>query len=692
MPRPLTPADLFRFQLPGDPQISPDGRRIAFTVSRLIPEQNEARTQIWLVDAAGEDPAIPFTNGKASDRAPRWSPDGQYLAFLSNRSGKTQLWVMPTGGGEAKQLTTFKDGIASPPVWSPDGKCLFFTAEVGPEGPGTEGKEDEEKDPYKKYTKDVLRIDRLHYKTDGVGLHDPTKREQVFMIDREGGEPVQITRGHWNHDGPVPSPDGRFLLVHANRRADDDRTPFHKGLWRIDLTDLAAEPVQLPGPNAAHGATWSPDGQWIAFHGYDWAPYHGYVNNKLWVTASDGSGYREVAPKFDRPVGSETLTDMPAPASSGLRWTPDGQAILSLVADEGRQYVARFDLATGEVTPLTPGDHVVTSWSADATTNRIALGLTRPDLPADLFLVEGGEFRRLTEWNRAFLDEVELAPVEHFRFATAPGTNAYLDRLRAGSPAADLAPPAHLAETDGWLMRPVGWKEGKRSPAILEVHGGPMAQYGWTFFFEFQLLAAAGYAVIYTNPRGSQGYGQDFCACIEADWGNLDYLDVMAGLDAALAANPWIDPARLGITGGSYGGFMTNWAIGQTDRFKAAVTGRSCVNEYSMVGTSDFGFIDMATYPNPPWESAEFYRGISPLTHVAKIKTPLLIEHQEQDLRCPIEQAEQLYVALKVLGQTVEMIRYPGESHGMSRTGKPWHRVHRLEAILDWFRRYNPAE
>jgi dipeptidyl aminopeptidase/acylaminoacyl peptidase len=237
-------------------------------------------------------------------------------------------------------------------------------------------------------------------------------------------------------------------------------------------------------------------------------------------------------------------------------------------------------------------------------------------------------------------------------------------------------------------MKPAGFEAGKQYPAILYVHGGPMAMYGWTFFFEFQCLAAAGYAVIYTNPRGSQGYGQEFCSCIREDWGNLDYLDVMAGLDAALAAAPWIDRERLGIAGGSYGGFMTNWAVGHTDRFKAAVTQRSVVNEASSVGTSDFGYVDMASYPTRPWEDMTFYRGVSPLTFVEQIHTPLLIEHQEEDYRCPMEQAEQLYTALKVLRRTVEFVRYPDSSHGMSRTGKPWLRVYRLRTIRDWFDRF----
>ncbi len=681
MPRRITPDDLLRFRLAGEPQLSPDGSRLAFVVASIDKEQNEYRHRIYLMEATPGASAIPFTSGPKSDRHPRWSPDGSQLAFISDRSGKPQIWVMSAWGGEARQVTRFREGVNSAPVWSPDGKQIAFTAEVGPEGPGREDDKDDETDLFRKYTRDVKRITRIFYKLDGVGYLNPDNHQQIFIIDVEQDEPEprQVTTGPWNHRDPAWSPDGTHLAFVANRREDDDYTPYLSDIWVLNLRTEGAEPVQItPGTLSLGSPAWSPDGAQIAFVGHEWARFQGYSSSHLYVVGRDGTGLRQVDSHWDRTFGPAVVTDMVAPDGGHLSWTPDSNALVMLGSDSGRQQVYAVDVQDGHVTQLTAGDHCVTSWSLDSRHRRFAVGLTRPDVPGDIFLVEGADLLRLTNVNEALLQELELAPVEAFRFRTGGGTNAFLEQYGADG----------LEEADGWVMKPAGFEEGKRYPAILQVHGGPMAMYGWTFFMEFQCLAAEGYAVIYTNPRGSQGYGERFCACIKEDWGNLDYRDVMAGLEAALQRYPWIDPDRLGIAGGSYGGFMTNWAIGQTDRFKAAVTMRSCVNEFSMVGTSDFGFVDMESYPTRPWEDVTFYRRVSPLTHVANIRTPLLIEHQENDLRCPMEQAEQLYTALKVLRRTVEFVRYPDSSHGMSRTGKPWLRVHRLRTILEWFNRY----
>ncbi|MGE5674464.1 MAG: S9 family peptidase, partial [Mycobacterium leprae] len=519
------------------------------------------------------------------------------------------------------------------------------------------------------------------YKLDGAGILDPEKHSHVFMINvhEERPEPRQVTRGAWNHRTPVWSPEGGALLFVANRQPDGDYTPFREDLWLQDLAEPETEPRRLtPGTYSVSTPAFSPDGQRIAFRGYDETPYKGYSAERLWMVNRDGSGLTRVDRDWDRTFDSAVIYDMPAPGGDQLVWTSDGTALVTLVSDSGRQQVVAVDAENGNVIALTGGDHCITSWSLDRSGQKLVVSITRPDLPGDLFLVESADLTRLTNVNESLLAELDLAAVETFRFATAEGSNPFV----AASGLHDLT------ETDGWVMKPVGFSPERRYPAILEVHGGPMGMYGWTFFMEFQCLAAAGYVVIYTNPRGSQGYAERFCACIQADWGNLDYLDVMAGLDAALARFPWIDGDRVGIAGGSYGGFMTNWAVGHTDRFKAAVTMRSVVNEASSVGTSDLGFADMMTYPTTPWTDMSFYRRVSPLTFVEQIRTPLLIEHQEEDRRCPIEQAEQLYTALKMLRREVEFVRYPESSHGMSRTGKPWLRVHRLQTIVDWFDRY----
>ena len=679
MPRRITSEDLLAFQLAGEPQLSPDGRKLAYVVNRIDKETNEYRNQIFVMDAAPGSRPVPFTNGQKSDKNPRWSPDGCQLAFLSNRSGKNQVWVMEALGGEARQLTHFKDGVSGPPVWSPDGAQIAFIAAVGADGPKLEGDKEEDQDLFAKYTKGVKRINRLVYKLDGVGLLDPKQHDQIFMISVDGSTPArQVTRGPWDSRSPAFSPDGKHLAFSGNRREDDDYKADLSDIYVLDLESEGAEPVRVtPEGYDLAAPAWSPDGSMIACHGHA-RPYGGYSNTRIYLVGRDGADFRLLTGSWDRSFGYETIYDMPAPGGGRLAWTPDGSALIMHGSDQGRQQVYAIDAESGSVTALTAGDHCVTAWSYDANCRKLAVAITRPDLPSDIFLVEGPDLLRLTSVNAALLADLELAPVEHFRFATANGTNPFIQAHGTEG----------LTETDGWVMKPAGFVEGKRYPAILQIHGGPMGMYGWTFFMEFQVLAAAGYAVIYTNPRGSQGYGEKFCACIRADWGNLDYLDVMAGLDAALVQYPWIDPERVGVAGGSYGGFMTNWVVSHSDRFKAAVTMRSVVNEASSVGTCDVGYLDMASYPSKPWEDMTFYQRVSPLTFVANIHTPLLIEHQEEDLRCPMEQAEQLYTALKVLKRTVEFVRYPESSHGMSRTGKPWLRVYRLKTNLEWFQRY----
>lgn len=673
MPRKITPDDLLAIELAGEPQLSPDGRKLAYVVARIDKEKNETRRQIFMAEAVPGARPMPFTTGTRSDQSPRWSPDGTRLAFISSRSGKNQVWVMQAFGGEARQLTHFKDGVRGDPVWSPDGQSIAFTATVSAAGPELETDKDDDEDLFRKYTRGVKRVTRISYKLDGEGLHDPEKHQQVFVVNvgDERPTPLQITRGPWNHRTPAWAPDAGSIAFVANRRADDDYFPFYDDIWVQDLAAPSVDPVRItPGTFSLGHPAWAPDGSRIAFLGFEYdKAYQGYSNTRVWAVGRDGTGLARIDTGWDRSMRPAAIYDMPAPGGIALTWTPDGSALIAMGSDEGRQQVYAVDVESGSITALTAGDHCVTSWSCDARCRKLAVGLTRPDVPADIFLVEGPDLLRVTHVNEDLLAELELAPVEAFTFQTAEGRSAFLERHGR----------ATLDQAEGWVMKPVEFEESKRYPAILEVHGGPMGMYGWAFFMEFQCLAAMGYAIVYTNPRGSQGYSEQFCACIQADWGNLDYLDVMAGLDSAIERFPWIDRDRLGVAGGSYGGFMTNWTVGHTERFKAAITMRSVVNEASSVGTSDLGFVDMMPYPNTP---------VSPLTFAERITTPLLIEHQEDDLRCPIEQAEQLYTALKALRRPVEFVRYPESSHGMSRTGKPWLRVHRLRTILQWFQRH----
>lgn len=671
--RRLAAEDLLDLALPGDVNLSPDGSLVAYTLQTIDKEKNEYRSRIYVV-APGQAPRQ-YTGGE-KDSTPRWSPDGTRLAFVSNRSGSNQLWVLHRQGGEAHQLTKIK-GDCSNPVWSPDGRYLAFVAKLPPEGIKPEAKDEEEKDLFKKFNKDVKVITRLWYKLDGVGYFDE-KRSHICVIpvSPEGtpaGEPRQLTSGDFDHKDPAWSPDGRYLAFVANRRPDAD--------WHPATADLHIIPVEggeirtLTSSNLAAAApAWSPDGRTIAFIAND-PEESGYDNPEIYLVLVEGGQPRCLTYHLDRAWANEAISDLLGPAGAALTWSPDGQSLYYFASEAGRVNLYRIDVASGEAQPLTTGEQMVYSFSFNRDRSRVALAITSFTEPGDIYLAQPGPaghtapwtLERLTEVNGQFLRAVELSQPEKFNF-------------RAG-------PEEPLV--DGWVMRPAGFIPGKKYPTILEIHGGPMGMYGVGMFFEFQWLAANGYAVVFTNPRGSLGYGRDFCRAIRGQWGDKDYRDVMAGIEEAVRRYDFIDGDKLGVAGGSYGGFMTNWILGHTDRFRAAVTMRSVVNRHSAMGTSDMGFNRMKQYGNVPWwEDPTPYWQQSPLAHAGKITTPVLIEHQEGDLRVPIEQGEQLFAVLKFLNRPVKFVRYPGEFHGMSRNGKPWHRVYRLKVNLEWFDQY----
>ncbi len=658
--RPLTAEDLFQFRLPGDAQVSPDGSRIAYVETQARKEKNDYTSRIMLLVPGKQ--AVPLTSGE-KDANPRWSPDGQYLSF--SRNG--QVWLLPATGGEAWQLTKQK-GCGGPAFWSPDSKKIALSVMLGSDGLQPE-KESEEQDLFAKFTSGVKVITDLHYKADGAGFPGD-KKPQVVIVDVESGEALQLT-SEFAHGNPAWSPCGRFLAFSAKRApdADDKDLTF---LWTLPV-----EPGSYPAPAEAYKQItpegidaflpkWSPDGRLIAFAGrpvYRHAP----PDLQLYVVDAAGGEPRCLTAEHDRPVGNSASVDMAPGGGFETRWSPDGSAIYTLMSDGGAVYLARVDLAGGPITYLTDGDQVVFGGSASADGRRFALAIGRVDDPSQLYLLENGEITQLTRANAELLAEVAIAPVTRFRF-------------RAG----DAAAP----EIDGWLVEPIDRQPGRRYPAVLEIHGGPAMMYPSAFLHEFQYLASRGFAVLYTNPRGGLGYGKEFAGALSnARWGTVDYDDLMAGVDAALARFDWIDPERLGVGGGSYGGYMTNWIVGHTNRFKAAVTMRSISNWFTMWGTSDISYTMIDEW-GAPWEDETPWRRISPITYVTQIQTPLLIEHQEEDHRCPVEQGEQLYVALRKLRRPVKFVRYPGESHGMSRGGKPWHRVHRLITLGDWFAQY----
>jgi dipeptidyl aminopeptidase/acylaminoacyl peptidase len=647
-PRGMAPEDLFRIRFVGDAQISPDGRWVAFVLTTLSEDKDEYLSNIWLVSAAGGEPRR-FTTGPRRDSLPRWSPDGSRLAFVSEREAgrKGQLHVMPAGGGEPVRLTDLRHGVSAP-EWSPDGTRLAFAARVGgPPEPTTE--EDKRK------SKPARVITTMKYRFNGEGFtYD--RRSQIFVVAADGGEPRRLTEGEYDHVDPVWSPDGRWIAFAAARHETRDHDDGGD-IWLVAAEGGPARCLTATAGPAAHPA-FSPAGDTVAYVGRSALNAAGR-NIRLFTVPVAGGPPRTLTADFDRscsPLGVRPL------------WSRDGGALTFAAEDQGSLGVYRVGAGGGPVTRIVSGERVVTGFSLSRDDAAIAFVASEPDAPAEVFVAgsDGGAERRLTDVNREWKREVALGRPERFRFERAGMT------------------------VDAWIMKPVGFEPGRRYPLLLNVHGGPHAQYGYPFFDEFQVQIGAGYGVLYTNPRGSQGYGEAFTRAVVGDWGGGDVADVQAGLDEALRRYDWIDPERLGLLGGSYGGFVTSWIVGHSTRFRAACSERAVNSHVTMFGSSDIGHIFNVVELGGvlPWQDMARYLERSPLTYARDITTPLLIIHSEDDLRCPIGEAEQLFVALKTLRREAVFVRFPDENHELSRSGKPRHRLERFRIILDWFEKY----
>ena len=676
MSRSITVEDLYQIKFLSAPRISPDGQHVAFVVTTIDERKHEYRSAIWMVASSGGE-AQRFTTGQGKAHSPSWSPDGRWLAFVSEREGepvgkddreqkkhgkgKPQIWLIPTDGGEARQLTFMEHG-ASHPVWSPDSTQLVFNAPVGPA--------DEETEEGQKLPK-VRVIDRLWYRLDGVGFIYE-RRQHLFLISVSGGDPVQLTDGDWDDDDAAWSPDGTHIAFVSSRAEDR---------WRFPTPDLYTLSVQHTQPGelqcltdgsiASGSPSWSPDGKVIAFIGS--SKHRSAGHNYLYTIAADAISDRAdcLTRNFagtcmdwtNSDIGDEHLIPRPA-------WSPDGQTVYVLAAHRGatRIYAVPTGGSPEQPPTLTPGNVHVRDFSIDASAGRFALLLADATHVQEIFVCSTAtpsELIPLTSMNAELFNELALSTPEHMPYKGADGW-----------------------DMDGWILKPSDFDPERKYPLIVEIHGGPHTQYGYGFFHEMQLLTAAGYVVLYTNPRGSCGYGYDFALAVRGAWGEKDSLDIMAGVDVLLQKG-YIDEQRMGVTGGSYGGFMTNWLIGHNDRFKVAVTDRCVTNMVSDFGSSDFGWLFADDeVETTPWEDLERYRRLSPITYVKNMHTPLLIIHSEQDLRCNIEQAEQLFASLKYMGREVLFVRFEGQSHGLSRGGHPKLRLERLRHILGWFEKY----
>jgi dipeptidyl aminopeptidase/acylaminoacyl peptidase len=648
--------DFYTLKMVGDVAITADGAKVAYVVRAIDKDKDDYVSNIHVWEA-GECRQYTFS-GK--DSSPRWSPDGKWLALISGRDERAQLFLLPTSGGEAKQLTKLPMG-AGEPVWAPDSESIAFAGMVQfpKEDDPEDGTSGDSKDKAKGPEAKTKIIDRAVFKFDGAGFnHD--RRMHIFTVQVSDGEVTQLTDGDCNNRSPAWSPDSRHIVFTANRSENWD-TRRGSDIWIVPAD--GGEPRALTdGDGGWYDPVYSPDGRQIAYVGFP--IQEGTTPTyfpQVWVTDRAGKSHTNLMTGQDQDVGHSVGSDWAIGGRTGLTWLSSGIYFISSV----RAGCQLFRLSTkGMLKAITQGERDVSSYGISDNGASIAYASSDPTHPAEVFLRTNRTEKRLTNENENVLSGLRLAPYERL---TAAG--------------------AGRQEVEGWVLKPFDFDDTKSYPLLLYIHGGPATAYGHSFFQELQWWAGQGYGVAICNPHGSSSYGCDWMNSIRHDWGNKDYKDIMAFADAA-AALPWVDETRMAAAGGSYGGFMVNWLAGHTDRFAAFCTQRSICNIVSQGGTSDFAAFRQDTSGGTPEGNPEKLWNQSPLKFASNVKTPTLILHQEQDHRCPIEQGEQWFTALKRMGVTARFIRFPQESHGMSRTGKPSRRYERLGHMHDWFGRF----
>ncbi len=646
--QPVTIEDVLNLKDPTVPSLSPDGTRAVFVVAQVDEKKEKNISHLWMLDLSnGATRQLTFV--PARHMLPRWSPDGRWIAFLANREDEKEvhLYVMPADGGEARRLTDTPIVRVLDFDWSPDSDHLVFAAKARrPDEP-----EEEEEILWRDVT-------RLIWKMDGEGWWDG-RWVHIWRIGVDGSEPTQLTEAEVDHLTPRWSPDGQWLAFISKRVPDPDKV-FFQDIFVIPAEGGDERKLTTSLGPITHLA-WSPDGRRIAYIGKDLS--RGYNSNMhVWTVGLDGEAPRSLTREFDRSTEDALLSDgRMYPGNPGPRWL-DHETIAFLCSDRGRTHVHTVTLG-GTIQALTEGNFRVYTFDARPDTPTIIVGWSSPTQPGELGrLAADGRVETLTAFNADFAAERALVEPEYFQVEGPGGVTI-----------------------DAWLLKPPGFDAGKRYPLIVYIHGGPHAAYGWSWFHEFQMLASAGYCVLYTNPRGSQSYGEAFNDAIRANWGAPVQEDIEAAVDAVLARG-FVDPDRLGVAGGSFGGYMTTWIVGHTDRYKAAVSQRAVNSMINLAGNDDVGhYFCQWEAPGCPWDNWDWYIEHSPLTYVKNIRTPLLIIHSDQDHRCTIDQAEQLYRALRLLDREVAFVVFVGASHGLSRTGKPKQRIERLRRILGWF-------
>jgi len=656
-PHPFQATDYYRLTSVGEPRPAPDGRRIAVVVTTVVEDKDRRHSEIWMAAADGSSPALRYTSPASDASNPVWSPDGSLLAFTSKREGfDDDVWFLRTWapGGEAFQVR----GVHALPVFSGDGKWLLYSWR-GPEPDSVK------KDSWRSRVSpsaitrgpDPKRFDgrvytSLPFVEDERGLVPPreTRRaSHLYLVPSAGGEPKQLTSGELSQRTPDWSPDGRAIVfVQDSTDTSEVRNQVRPQLYVLSVTDAAVRRLATPYVENFAPA-WSPDGTTIAFI---CSKGRGEENDVCVMPAAGGA--------------VRNLTSAWELDPSGPAWSQDSKTLYFSAETRGNIHVFAAAPAGGSVRQITTGERQLGGPAITRDGKWLAYSASDATHPAELFVAPLGRAgpgpdKRLTSFNDSLLAQLVTIPADTFWFTSVGGL-----RIEA------------------FVMRPYGYRPGKSYPLILYIHGGPHWNYGNVFFPEMQLLAGQGYWVLLVNPRGSTGYGHDFTFATRGRWGMEDYQDLMKAVDVAIARGG-VDTTRLGVAGGSYGGFMTNWVVGHTHRFAAAEADRSIYDWYSWYGSSDAQGLTDYEFSGPPWDADSLYRVLSPMTYATRIRTPLLIVHSEDDRRTPITDGEQLFVMLRKRGIPAEFVRYPRSYHGLSRTGPPWLLVDRLERIRTWF-------
>lgn len=642
--RPVTEEDLYKMRFTGGPVLSPDGQSVVYVVTEVSEEQNGYSSSLYINNLEGKSRRLthPYSEEKLiRDTRPKWSPSGDSVAFLSNRSEKTQIWLLPMSGGEARQITYTEEGVGGF-NWAPDGNRIVFTSKV--------------KDNEKEENEDVTVVTRLRYKGNGEGFREGYS--QIWLIDLGTKETKKLTSGSYNHHSPSFSPSGDEVIYLAAKEENRELENLDS-LYLYNLKS-ESEKVLYKGKGSATAPTISPDGKLVAFAGHEKGEVSS-ANLTIWTIPLEGGEAQNHSGDFDRPVGNYVGVDATYDQTAHLiKWSEDGKSILFMATLGGDCGIMRVPLDGKVEKAALYENNVITSF--DEGNGKIVFVKANPHSTGDLYVRNGEETSQLSDHNKELFTELQLSTPENFKYQGADNW-----------------------EIEGWILPPAD--TDRKVPVVLEIHGGPHTAYGNGFHHEFQLLAAKGYAVVYTNPRGSHGYGEEFLKACLGDWGRKDREDILHGLDYALEHHSYCDPDQLYVTGGSYGGIMTNFIITRTNRFKAAVTQRCISNMYSFFGTSDIGFYFGSSQLGnvDQWEHEDTIMKFSPIRDARNVETPTCIIHGEEDLRCPMEQAEQWYVALTRLGLDTRFVRFKGENHELSRSGKPKNRIRRLQEIIGWF-------